>query len=157
MTEICFGPPGSEKIKTQISLTFCAFTQSYGSDDMWLLLINDSDSLRAFGTLQCLTPTILWSVELRSEGSASTRPQLLMAQIISGVRALTLREFHTLLTLKLPKLISPNNLDDLLPLTTICDNIWLHRGWHAPCELPRTSSSIAFCIGLWSHAKKTSY
>jgi hypothetical protein len=33
------------------------------------------------------------------------------------------------------------NLDDLLPLTTICDNIWLHRGWHAPCELPRTSSS----------------
>jgi len=33
------------------------------------------------------------------------------------------------------------NLDNLLPLTTICDNIWLHRGWHALCKLPRTSSS----------------
>jgi hypothetical protein len=24
---------------------------------------------------------------------------------------------------------------------TICDNIYLHRGWHTPCEMPRTSSS----------------
>jgi hypothetical protein len=39
------------------------------------------------------------------------------------------------------------------PLTTICDNIWLHRGWHAPCELPRTSSSSALVVGLWSLAQ----
>jgi hypothetical protein len=37
--------------------------------------------------------------------------------------------------------VQTTNLDNLLPLTTICDNIWLHREWHAPCELPRTSSS----------------
>jgi hypothetical protein len=39
------------------------------------------------------------------------------------------------------------NLDDLLPLKTMCDNIWLHRGWHAPCKLPRTSSSS--CLMHW--------
>jgi hypothetical protein len=22
-------------------------------------------------------------------------------------------------------------------LTSLCDNIWLHMGWNAPCELPR--------------------
>jgi hypothetical protein len=33
------------------------------------------------------------------------------------------------------------NLDDLLPLKSICDNIWIHMGWNAPCKLPRTSSS----------------
>jgi hypothetical protein len=37
----------------------------------------------------------------------------------------------------------------LRPLTTSCDNIWLHRGWHAPCELPRTRSSSALAVGLW--------
>jgi hypothetical protein len=36
------------------------------------------------------------------------------------------------------------------------DNIWLHRGWYAPCELPRTSSSSALAVGLWIHAHKTS-
>ena len=24
-------------------------------------------------------------------------------------------------------------------MTTLCAKIWLHKGWHAPCELPRTS------------------
>ena len=28
----------------------------------------------------------------------------------------------------------------------LCVNIWLHRGWHAPCELPRTCSSNALSI-----------
>jgi hypothetical protein len=37
--------------------------------------------------------------------------------------------------------VQTTNLDDLLPLKIICDNIWLHRGWHAPYEIPRTSSS----------------
>jgi hypothetical protein len=32
-------------------------------------------------------------------------------------------------------------------LKSLCDNIWLHRGWHAPCELPRTSSSRALALG----------
>jgi len=25
----------------------------------------------------------------------------------------------------------------ILTLPILCDNIWLHRGWHAPCEMPR--------------------
>jgi hypothetical protein len=45
--------------------------------------------------------------------------------------------------------VQTTNLDHLLPLTTICDKIWLHRGWHAPCELPRTRSSSSLAIGLW--------
>jgi hypothetical protein len=39
------------------------------------------------------------------------------------------------------------------PLTTICNNIWLHRGWYAPYELPRTSSSSALAVELWSQAQ----
>jgi hypothetical protein len=39
-----------EKIKSQTSLAFSAFTQSCGSDDTWLLLINNPDPFRAFGT-----------------------------------------------------------------------------------------------------------
>jgi hypothetical protein len=38
-------------------------------------------------------------------------------------------------------------------LTSLCANIRLHRGWHAPCELPRTRSSSALVVGLWSHAQ----
>jgi hypothetical protein len=41
----------------------------------------------------------------------------------------------------------------LWPLKTLCDNIWLHRGWHAPYELPRTRNSSALAIGLWSLAQ----
>jgi hypothetical protein len=41
----------------------------------------------------------------------------------------------------------------LWPLTTLCDNIWLHRGWHAPCELPRMCNSSALVVGLWSLAQ----
>jgi hypothetical protein len=89
--EIHFRPPGSGKIQSQNSLTFYAFTRSYRStnahplqsttllllrdfdpfnqinDPSALSSINDQDLLRVFGTsgtLQCLTPTILWSVEL---------------------------------------------------------------------------------------------
>jgi hypothetical protein len=47
------------------------------------------------------------------------------------------------------------DLDDLLPLTTICDNIWLHRGWHAPCDLQEQVVPVTFCIGLWSQAQNT--
>jgi hypothetical protein len=36
MTEISFRPPGSGKIKSQTSLTFCAFTQSSRSGKAWL-------------------------------------------------------------------------------------------------------------------------
>ena len=34
-------------------------------------------------------------------------------------------------------------------MISLCDNIWLHRGWHAPCELPRMHSSSALVVGLW--------
>jgi hypothetical protein len=37
------------------------------------------------------------------------------------------------------------------PLKTLCDNIWLHMGWHAPCELLRIHISSALDFGLWSH------
>jgi hypothetical protein len=55
MTEIHSRSPGSGRIKTQTYFSFSVFTQSYGSDETWLLLINGSDSLRAFRTLgrQC--------------------------------------------------------------------------------------------------------
>jgi len=46
--EIHFGSPGKTNLKPR--LPPCVFTWSYGSDDTWLLLINDSDSLRTFGT-----------------------------------------------------------------------------------------------------------
>jgi hypothetical protein len=38
-------------------------------------------------------------------------------------------------------------------LTSLCDNIWLHRGWHAPYKIPRTSSSSALAVGICSLAQ----
>jgi hypothetical protein len=46
--EIHSGSSDSGKIKSQTYFSFCVFTRSYGSDNTWLLLINDSDSLRVF-------------------------------------------------------------------------------------------------------------
>jgi hypothetical protein len=41
----------------------------------------------------------------------------------------------------------------LRPLKTSFDNIWLHKGWHAPCELPRMHSSSALAVRLWIRAQ----
>jgi hypothetical protein len=41
-------------------------------------------------------------------------------------------------------------------MTRFRANIRLHGGWHAPCELPRTSSSSALVVGLWSLAQNVS-
>jgi hypothetical protein len=38
-------------------------------------------------------------------------------------------------------LVQAVNLDNLFPLTTICDKIWLYMGWHALYDLPITRSS----------------
>jgi hypothetical protein len=32
-------------------------------------------------------------------------------------------------------------------MTILCDNIWFHRGWHAPYKMPGTISLIALALG----------
>jgi hypothetical protein len=61
---------GLRETITQISLTLiCAFTRSCGSDDTWLLLINESDPFPAFGTSSPQPPR-----QLRLFGTSGFRP-----------------------------------------------------------------------------------
>jgi hypothetical protein len=118
MTEIHFGSPGSGKTKTQISLTLpCAFTQSCGSDDTWLLLINDSDPFRAFGT----------------SPSATSQLRKICFGFSSGLRCFDPSGFLSTSHFKSPKAHFPEGLDQLPPVPFKINDSYSLRGLFLWC------------------------